>query len=252
MQEFVQLPLTHIWQQQLRNVMQQALSHELSSLPQPLLAESTRDAEPAQSDHQTRRSTLGIPHAARWKQHADSAESALPAQARDHSWGSMGESAEAGHKGGSDAHSDTVSTSAEQLLDSVQAGYATTSSERLPLEALPVQHTAQTQQASHGRQVSQSEEQPLPTLPVDAMSGQTSGQTTGQTLISGQAGPGKVPLQATHRGLPKQATPSEPTFLRNCLTELLRITHPIQSQYQPLLCGWYTTGECMSSFACTP
>ena len=42
---------------------------------------------------------------------------------------------------------------------------------------------------------------------------------------------------------PSQAMPAQSTFLRATLSELLRLTHPTQSQYQPISCGWYSTGE---------
>ncbi|KAL0019773.1 hypothetical protein WJX79_007774 [Trebouxia sp. C0005] len=49
-----------------------------------------------------------------------------------------------------------------------------------------------------------------------------------------------TPQKMMYSGLPKHADPAQRTFLRVCLAELLRLTNPTQSQFQPLLCGWYT------------
>ena len=53
MQDFIQLPLVFIWQHQLTSVMQQALAHELSSLPQYVTPESTQPRLPKQASQST-------------------------------------------------------------------------------------------------------------------------------------------------------------------------------------------------------
>ena len=231
MQEFIQLPLVTIWQQQLRSVMQQALTHELSSLPQHLQNSSTqqRSAQSAGSQY-----TASMPYLQRTGQQTESTQATVPEQASSESTISRADAlTEAQTKRGSD--------SVEQLRDSLQAGPSATFRESVLSDTLltqPVPLTVLTQHGSHATQQNQSEESPSPALPVEAMSRQSSGQTP----LPGQAGRMRPPQQATHRGLPQQATPAQPTFLRMCLAELLRLTNPAQSQFQPVLCGWYTTG----------
>ena len=60
-----------------------------------------------------------------------------------------------------------------------------------------------------------------------------------QQSLPRQARLGSAPQQATARHLPKQASSPKGSFLRVCLGELLRLSDPYSSQYQPLLCGWY-------------
>ena len=76
------------------------------------------------------------------------------------------------------------------------------------------------------------------TLPLD-QSLPSDATLSSQQSLPRQARLGSAPQQATARHLPKQASSSKGSFLRVCLGELLRLSDPYSSQYQPLLCGWY-------------
>lgn len=227
MQEFMQLPLVFIWQQQLRGVMQQALNHELSSLPQALQAESTQQLQP---DSAPLPSTVSATRAAsREAAQAGLSEATLAGLMRT------------GDEKLPDARTDTASAQAQPLNDSAQESPAEAVQESLQASSTSHQQPAQiamTSHMSHGPQNQLTQPAAPSALPVE----ETMRGSSRQTAQPSQAGRVRMPQQATHRGLPKQATPSQPTFLRMCLAELLRLTHPTQSQFQPVLCGWYTQG----------
>ena len=201
MQDFVQLPTIHIWHQQLRQVMSQALLQELKALPpvqscpaalltpaSRLLVQADRLLEPNQASRPTKLlesnqaifdqlhqsgDTSGLSH-----QDSLARPSALPEQ-------------------------DTVPESVKLPNEA-------------PVRSLPNQASLHSQQ-SLPIQAAASAQQHLPTL----------------------ARPGPTTQQATARHLPKQASSSKSSFLTACLAELLRLSEPYSSQYQPLLCGWY-------------
>ena len=231
MQEFIQLPLLFIWQQQLRSVMQQALAHELSSLPQALQDESAQLSLPRMA------SKPSTSNAARDTQAADSAQEALPKEARHPSRVNTSLPSDLPVEPLRDTQTDTEPAAATQLSQAAQQHPAELTSELL-LPGLKVsQQLAQqsiTHPGSHASQSSQSNRSP-PAL------------RSRQTPQLRHASHGRLPQQATRRGLPNQAPPAQPTFLRVCFAELLRLTHPARSQYQPLLCGWFTQGDLLLS-----
>lgn len=225
LQDFIQLPLVFMWQHQLTSVMQQALAHELSSLPQSLSTKSGQQRLPSpasqSANHYSQlfeQSAAGrtthqapaamepakdtqLPHAA-----AVEAETAMVSTELSHSSGREVQDQPASHR---------LQTLPEQELAAHSYGH--TESESMPDRA--------------SRQ---------------AVPGQALAQSPGQTHPAGlphRASFGRLPQKAMDSGLPNQAMPAQATFLRACVSELLRLTHPTQSQYQPLLCGWYTAGE---------
>ena len=231
MQEFMQLPLVTMWQQQLRSIMQQALSHELSSLPQHLHTISAWQPSSQNAEQQGTASTLHPPRAS---QQAESTQEGLPEQASLHDTISRADAV-------TEAQTDRGPSQVEQVGDSTRAGLSDIVIDSALLDSPLIQPpppSMLTQPGSHASQHNQSGEAPSPAMPVEAMSTQSSGQTS----LLGQAGRERLPQQAIHRGLPQQAIRAQPTFLKMCLAELLRLTNPAQSQFQPVLCGWYTTG----------
>ena len=253
MQDFVQLPLVFMWQQQLASVVHQALARELNSLPHSLQAELRQQQAPLQetvtTTHHTESAQTGLPNQAAnmtpqlTPGHATMPQQApLPDQARQHDRTEFSNSEGSGSSGL--VHAQTMmSTSAENLNDSSHRGRSGPAFGPLLSDALMSQQPAHTQSAvtqkvAHGHK--EEHQASVSALPVEAMARLPS---TPQLLPS-TAQQARLPGQATSRGLPKQATPAaQPTFLRMCLAEVLRLTDPGQSQYQPLLCGWYTSGQ---------
>jgi len=214
MQDFVQLPLVFIWQQQLKNVMQQALSHELSSLPESVQVETHKGVLPNLASLSTRLNAQpGTVYAAK----------------RDES-----HAATAAVRG----HADAAATEAELgNLTQPSDPHATQGVQTLPQQATPAELSGQTSADSLARQASTAR------LPRQADSAQSSGQTLSANMQSTGIRFGRTSQKMMYSGLPRDAIPAQPTFLRVCLAELLRLTNPTQSQFQPLLCGWYTAGE---------
>lgn len=232
LQDFVQLPLVFFWQKQLRKVVHQALAQELSSLPRSLQAESEQqEALRKASQHSTHTMT----------QQPQAVQATLPEQAGHHDKASVPAPARTGLSSFVRTQTDSELTSAEELTDSTQKG---------PEPQLPHSLPSQLMTSAQGLLPSTEEEQKrdpasLSSLPVEAPARPGFRQTSFLT----PAGQGTLPEQATQRGLPKQASPVQPTFLRMCLAEVLRLTNPAQSQFQPLLCGWYTSGPSLPPFA---
>lgn len=255
-QDFVQLPLVSIWQQQLASVVHQALARELASLPHSLQAELRQQQAPLQGTvtmtHHTQSAQTGLPYQAAIMTHqltpgraAMQIQVALPDQARQYGRSSISNSEGNNPSGLLRSQTSLKSTSAEQLSDSTHRGRSGPAPAPLLSDALLSQRPARTQSAvaqevAHGHEEEQPHQASLPALPVEAMARLHS---TPRVLPS-TAGQANLPGQATSRGLPNRATPAaQPTFLRLCLAEVLRLTDPAQSQFQPLLCGWYTSGQ---------
>ena len=260
MQDFVQLPLVFIWQQQLRSVIHQALARELGLLPHCLQAESRQlsvlrqDSQQvtAKMTHQSQSAQAALP-----KQAAVRKQATFPEQSH-HNRASIPDSAGTVDISGLDyAQKNKESTSAEELSDATQQGKSETAPGPLLANTSVSQQPAHAQSAgaqemSHGThrglpkqavqavQEEQQDQTSISALTVEAMPGASSIQRS----LPSAAGRSRLPEQATHRGLPKQAVQAvQPTFLRMCLAEVLRLTEPTQSQFQPLLCGWYTSGK---------
>lgn len=243
MQDFVQLPLVFIWQQQLRSIMHQAVARELGSLPHSLQAES-RQLSVLRQDSQQRTATMT--HQSQSSQAALPKQAAVPKQATlpeqsHHDRASIPDSAgTVDISGRGHALKNTESTSAEELSAAAQQGKSETAPGPLLADTSVSQQPAHAQSAgaqgvSHGTQEEQQDQTSTSALP---------GASSRQRSLPSTAGRSRLPEQATHRGLPKQAVQAvQPTFLRMCLAEVLRLTDPTQSQFQPLLCGWYTSGK---------
>ena len=242
MQDFTQLPLVFIWQQQLKSVMQQALAHELSSLPQSLRAES---AQRVLSGEESTSSRLHQQLNAGCSWHSLASAEQAPVSEPDVS--SLPTASQAASEAEPAVPPVTAaSTAASEACLTPQAGSAELtdmliqdpgsdlSSQPLthgPHEALPQQASSapprrQTAPGTVPQQVASHR------LPQQARPAESSGQTPHA----------RMPHKAMPGSLPKQALPAQATFLRVCMAELLRLTNPTQSQFQPLLCGWYTQG----------
>lgn len=255
MQDFVQLPLVFMWQQQLKSVVHQALARELNSLPHSLQAELRQQQAPLQGTvtmtHHTQSAQTGLPNQAASMSHqltpghaAMPKQATLPDQARQHD-----RSSSISKREGTDpsdvvhGHTSLKSPSAEQLSNSAHRRRFGPAPGPLLSDALLSQHPARAQpavaqEAAHGHE--KEHQASVPALPVEAMARLPSTQR----VLPSTAWQARLPGQATSRGLPKQASPpAQPTFLRLCLAEVLRLTDSAQSQYQPLLCGWYTSGQ---------
>lgn len=236
LQDFVQLPLVFIWQQQLRKVIHQALAQELSSLPHTLLAETKHQGVLRQASQHSTDTTTHQPQSAQGPLHK---QAVLPRLARNHDSVSVSAATTTGLPGMVYAQTDTQPAFAEGLSASAQTGLIEDAPEPPLLSQQQPAHTAAAQGLLHGTQEDeQMDLAALASLPVAALARPSSGQIPLPT----PAGRGALPEQATQRGLPNQATPVQPTFLRMCLAEVLRLTNPAQSQFQPLFCGWYTSG----------
>ena len=257
MQDFVRLPLVFIWQQQLANVMNQALARELSSVPQSLQTELRQQQELRQAPlqrtasmtHHAQSAPTGLPKQARTMTHqlgpthaAVPKQATLPEQARQHDANSHeGSSLSDSVQASPESQASLQSASAEELGDSSHKGCSGPAPGPSGSAFSPSQQPTDTLSAlPHEVANEVDEERPsqasFSALPLPMpLSSQQSGPSP--------AGRVRLPEQATHRGLPKEACPAaQPTFLRVCLAELLRLTDPAQSQFQPLLCGWYSSG----------
>ena len=241
MQDFAQLPLVFIWQQQLKSVMQQALTHELSSLPQSLRAESAQRVLSGQE------STSSRPHQqlnAGCSWHNLASEQAPVSEPDVSSLMAASQAASAAEPAVTSVTA--ASTAASEACPTPQAGSAELTDMLIqdpgsdpsnqPLTHGP--HEALPQQASSAPPRRQTAPETIPQqvashrLPQQARPAESSGQTPHA----------RMPHKAMPGSLPKQALPAQATFLRVCMAELLRLTNPTQSQFQPLLCGWYTQG----------
>lgn len=261
MQDFIQLPLVFIWQQQLRLVINEALARELSSLPHTPQAEVRQQQvlrqAPPQSTATITRHAQSAPTA--WPKQAPTmthevgpaqavvpTQAALSEQARQHDTISRTNLEGSSLPGPFHAQASLESTSAGELSDSAHKGRSGPapgpSISASPVSQQPAEtQSALAQEVAHGPNDEQPDQASLSAMPpVDVLPVPLSTQ---QSLPS-PAGRGRLPEQAMHRGLLKQASPAgQPTFLRMCLAEVLRLTDPAQSQFQPLLCGWYTSGQ---------
>ena len=229
MQDFAQLPLVFMFQQQLKSVLQQALNHELNSLPESVRLESQQGALPnlASLSSRLKSQPVNVSASEREEYNAarDSTAAAAAATAAVH------------------CHADAAAIEAEfgnltqpsnlELPDL----HASQGVQTLPQQAAPAQPSGQTMADSLPQ------EAPTARLPQRANSAQSSGQTLSASMHWTRGPPGRTPQKMMYNGLPKHDVPAQPTFLRVCLAELLRLTNPTQSQFQPLLCGWYTAGE---------
>ncbi len=229
MQDFAQLPLVFIWQQQLKSVMQQALNHELSSVPESVQVESHKGVLPNLASLPSRLNAqpVNVYAAMSNESHAPKDESHAP---RDSTAAAC-------------CQADAAATEAE-LGNLTQASslelpnaHASQELQTLPQQATPAQSSGQTIADSLARQASTAR------LPQQADPAQSSGQTLSANLHTTGVSFSRTPQKLMYSGSPKDAIPAQPTFLRVCLAELLRLTNPTQSQFQPLLCGWYTAGE---------
>ena len=236
MQDFTQLPLFFIWQQQLKSVMQQALNHELSSLPESVQLESRKGLLPNLASLSSRLKSQPVAlfsamgnesHAPRDESHAPRDESHAPSDSTAAAY----------------SHADAAATEAElgnltqPSSHELPIPHASQGMQTLPQQATPAQPPEQTVAYSLAQQASTAR------LPQQANSAQSSGQTLSAHTHSTRGPSGRTPQKMMYSGLPKHADPAQRTFLRVCLAELLRLTNPTQSQFQPLLCGWYTAGE---------
>lgn len=210
-QDFVQLPTIRIWHRQFQLVMSQALSQDLQAL-------SPARVVPKQA------SSAALPHQASSVSQPNQASSALePNQAS-----SVPEPNQvSGVTVVSQAtHQQQNQTSALHSSAPTSDVTSTTAANKVLLSkatqhSLPSQATLPAQSG----------------LPNQAGAPSQAGLPTQARTIS-------VTQQATERQLPKQATFLKSSFLSRCLSELLRLSDPYSSQYQPLLCGWYdTAGE---------
>ena len=268
MQDFVQLPLVIIWQQQLGNVMTQVLAQELSSLPHTLQAELRQQKLHRQAllqgvttmTHHAQSATMSLPKKAPTMTHqlgpglaAVPKQAALPDQARQHDTNSPPTLEGSSLSGPGCAPASLESRSAEELSDSAHKGRsgpapgASLSDSQLSQQPADAE-SAMEQEVAHRPNEEQQDQASVSALPVEATPRPSS-------YLPSTARRASLPEQATYRGLPKQASPvGQPTFLRLCLAEVLRLTDPAQSQFQPMLCGWYTSGESFPPFlpACTP
>ena len=256
MQDFVQLPLVFIWQQQLGHVIKQALAHELSSVPHSLHSESSQQTvlrqaplqSPATLTHHAQAAPTGLPKQAPTMTHQLGPaqafvpkQAALPEQAMQHDTKSHPDLEGSSISSPVHASASLQSTSAEELSDSAHQGYSGPAPGPSQTDAVPSQQPADTesagaQEAAHDLDEHQPNQASLSASPLPM-------PLSSQQLPFRPAGQARLPVQATHRGLPKEAFPAaQPTFLRVCLAELLRLTDPAQSQFQPLLCGWYSSG----------
>lgn len=242
LQDFVQLPLVFIWQQQFRKVIHQALAQELSSLPHSLQAESRQQGLLRQALQHSPDTMTHQPPSARGPLHKQAA--AFSGHARQRDRASVSRPATTCLSDTVYVQTDTQPISAKGLSDSAQTGLLETAPEPHLLSQQPA-YTAAAQGLLHGTQEEEQMGPPaLASLPALAR------PPSRQTSLPTPAGQGALPEQATQRSLPKQATPVQPTFLRMCLAEVLRLTNPAQSQFQPLFCGWYTSGLTLPTFAC--
>ena len=245
MQDFAQLPLVFIWQQQLKSVMQQALNHELNSFPESMQVESRKGVSPNLASLSSRLNfqpgtvytAMGNEsHAPRDDSHAPRDDRHAP---RDDSHAPRDDS----HAPRDSTATDAAATEAE--LDNLTqpsslelpTAHASQGLQTLPQQATPAQPSGQTTADSLARQASAAR------LPQQANSALSSGQTLSASMQSTRIHSSRAPQMLMYSGLPKHAVSAQPTFLRVCLAELLRLTNPTQSQFQPLLCGWYTAGE---------
>ena len=245
MQDFAQLPLVFIWQQQLKSVMQQALNHELKSFPESVQVESRKGVSPNLASLSSRLNFQPgtVYTAMRNESHAPRDDSHAP---RDDRHAPRDDS----HAPRDDIHAprDSTATDAaatEAELDNLTqpsslelpTAHASQGLQTLPQQATPAQPSGQTTADSLARQASAAR------LPQQANSALSSGQTLSANMQSTRIHSSRAPQKMMYSGLPKHAVSAQPTFLRVCLAELLRLTNPTQSQFQPLLCGWYTAGE---------
>ena len=205
--------------------MQQALAHELSSLPQSLSTESGQQRLPKQASQSANHNSQPFVQSA-----AGRTTRYVPAvlePARD---------THLPHAAAVEAETAMVST--EISHSSGREVHVQPASHRL--RTLPEQELA-----AHSYGQTESESMP-DRASRQAVPEQALVQSLGQTHPTGlphRASSGRLPQKAMDSGLPNQAMPAQAIFLRACASELLRLTHPTQSQYQPLLCGWYTAGE---------
>lgn len=233
-QDFAQLPTINIWHQQLRSVMQQALWQDLSLLSpsvQPLPSTSraaTRQASrPRAQPHS--QIQLSTPLST-----ADSADvfsgQAMPASSS------------------SRLPSQALPAASQQLPRKQTAGAAVELPGLPHVAALP-DLAAQHQPADlpheasdailHQQALQQQQQHVTSGLPGPAGQGPGSFQAEQGRGSASQARLRPPSHQATARLLPTQAMPLQRSFLSDCLCELLRLTDPYVTQYQPLLCGWY-------------
>ncbi|KAL0035553.1 hypothetical protein WJX77_011820 [Trebouxia sp. C0004] len=239
MQDFSQLPLVFIWQQQLRSVMQQALSQELSSLPESVQAESHEGVLPNPASLSSRLNSQLV------NVYADMREASQGH--RDESDAPRNSTAAAAATAAVHCHADAAATETElgnltqPLCQELPNPHASQGLHTLPQQATPAQPSGQTIANSLPQQASTAR------LPQQADPAHSSAQTLSASMHSARVPSGRTPQKMMYSGLPKHAVPAQPTFLRMCLAELLRLTNPTQSQFQPLLCGWYTAegGEVM-------
>ena len=251
--------------------MNRALTRELSSLPHTLqaelgqqkvlrqaplqgtatmtqLAQSAPTSLPKQAPTMTHQ--LGPTQAAVPKQAALLKQAALPVQARPHDTNSRPNLEGGSLSGPGYAPASLESTSAEDLSDKGRSGPdpgASLSASLLSQQPADA-HSSVAQELGLRPDEELPDQASVSALPVEATPKPSSS-------LPSTARRASLPEQATHRGLPKQASPvGHPTFLRLCLAEVLRLTDPAQSQFQPLLCGWYTSGESFPPFvpACMP
>ncbi len=225
--------------------MQKALSHELSSLPESVQVESHEGILPSLASLSSRVNSqpVSVLAAMRNHSHAPRDDSHAP---RDESHAPRDDS----HTPRDDSHAPRDSTAANAAATEAEIGNLTQPSslevpnlhashglQTLPQQATPAQSSGQTLADSLARQASTAQ------LLQQAYPAQSSGQTLSANAHSNRGPSGRAPQKMMYSGLPKQAVTAQPTFLRVCLAELLRLTNPTQSQFQPLLCGWYTAGE---------
>ena len=245
--------------------MTQALAQELSSLPHTLQAELRQQKLHRQAllqgvttmTHHAQSATMSLPRKAPTMTHqlgpglaAVPKQAALPGQARQHDTNSPPNFEGSSLSGPGCAPASLESTSAAKLSDSAHKGRSGPAPGASQSDSLLSQQPADAESAVEQEVAHRpnEEQQDQLALPVEATPRPSSS-------LPSTARHASLPEQATHRGLPKQASPvGQPTFLRLCLAEVLRLTDPAQSQFQPLLCGWYTSGQPFPPFlpACTP
>ncbi len=207
--------------------MQQALNHELSSLPESVQLKSHKGVVPNPASLSCRLNSQPVNVSAAQKDESnaprDSTAAAATAAVR--------------------CHADAAATEAElgnlTRPSSIELPnlHASQGLQTVPHQATPAQPSGQTIAESLARQASAAR------LPQQADPAQSSGQTLSANMHSTGVSSGRAPQKMMYSALPKPAVPAQPTFLRVCLAELLRLTNTTQSQFQPLLCGWYAAGQ---------
>lgn len=211
LQDLVQLPCIHIWNQQQRHVMSQSLAQDLAALTPSfklLPRQATSTVLPKQASNAAgpdQASSIPKPDQAGVPSRPGQTDSVLS----DHA----GAMSETGQSLARDQDAASMSEPSQPSSDAMQ---------RAPTHAAFPNQDA-----------------PQQSLPDQAASSAISQSgVTIQSRLPQRARPG-ASQQATARHLPNQASSSQGSFLSGCLSELLRLSDPYSSQYQPLLCGWY-------------